>query len=145
MSLLSAASSSSCSARFSSQSRSAARTTSLEVLGKVEETARVDGLPKAQQAAIEKEIVLMTDPVEKLRLRLALARFEEGQGQALQGAAVIDAVYRENPAILGVVRAAVDYHWRNKNSKRTVDILEEASSRSSRSNRKTPEVSGLSG
>jgi hypothetical protein len=115
----------------------ASRTTSLEVLAQVENTARVDGLPKAQQASIEKQIALMTDPVEKMRLRLALARFEEGQGQAVQGAAVVDALYRENPAILGVVRAAVDYHWRNKNSQRAVDILEEASGRSSAAYRST--------
>lgn len=109
----------------------ASRTTSPELLAQIENTARVDGLPKAQQASIEKQIALMTDPVEKMRLRLALARFEEGQGQAAQGAAVIDALYRENPAILGIVRAAADYHWRNKNPRRAVDILEEASSRSS--------------
>jgi cellulose synthase operon protein C len=109
----------------------ASRTTSLEVLALVENTARVDGLPKAQQASIEKQIALMTDLVEKMRLRLALARFEEGQGQATQGAAVVDALYRENPTILGIVRSTVDYHWRNKNSRRAVDILEEASSRSS--------------
>jgi hypothetical protein len=115
----------------------ASRTTSLEVLAQVENTARADGLPKAQQASIEKQIVLMTDPVEKMRLKLALARFEEGQGQAAQGAAVVDALYRENPAILGVVRAAVDYHWRNKNTQRAVDILEEASGRSSAAYRST--------
>ena len=109
----------------------ASRTNSLEVLALIENTARVDGFPKAQQASIEKQIALMSDPVEKMRLRLALARFEEGQGRAAQGAAVVDALYRENPAILGVVRAAVDYHWRNKDSRRAVDILEEASSRSS--------------
>ncbi len=107
------------------------RTNSLDVLTEIESTARVDGLPQAQQAAIEKQIAIMTDPVEKLRLRLALARFEEGQGHAAQGAAVIDAVYRENPAILGVVRAAVDYHWRNKNAKRAIDVLEEAASHAS--------------
>jgi lipopolysaccharide biosynthesis regulator YciM len=109
----------------------ASRTNSLEVLAQIESTARVDGFPKAQLASIEKQIALMSDPVEKVRLRLVLARFEEGQGQAAQGAAVVDALYRENPAILGVVRAAVDYHWRNKDSRRAVDILEEASSRSS--------------
>lgn len=109
----------------------ASRTTSLEVLAQVENTARVDGFPTAQQASIEKQITLMTDPVEKMRLRLALARFDEGQGKAAQGATVIDALYKENPAILGIVRAAVDYHWRNKDTKRAVDILEEASSHSS--------------
>ncbi len=109
----------------------ASRATSLEVLAQVENAARIDGLPKAQQAAIERQIALMSDPVEKMRLRLALARFEEGQGQAAQGAAIVDALYKENPAILGIVRAAVDYHWRNKNARRAVDVLEEASSRSS--------------
>jgi Flp pilus assembly protein TadD len=107
------------------------RTTSLEVVTQIENIARVDGFPKAQQAAIEKQIALMTDPVEKMRLRLTLARFEEGQGQAAQGAALMDTLYRENSTILGVVRATVDYHWRNKNAKRAVDVLEEASSRSS--------------
>ncbi len=113
----------------------ASRSNSLETLTLIEETARQDGLPKAQQLAIERQVALMTDPVEKLRLRLALARFEEGQGQASQGAAVVDAVYKENPAILGVVRAAVDYHWRNKNPKRSIDVLEEAASHSSASYR----------
>jgi Flp pilus assembly protein TadD len=108
-----------------------ARSTSLEVLAQIENDARVDGFPRAQRASIEKQIALMTDPVEKMRLRLALARFEEGQGQAAQGATVVDALYKENPAILGIVRAAVDYHWRNKDTKRAIDILEEASSRSS--------------
>ncbi len=109
----------------------ASRTTSLEVLTEIEKVARVDGFSKAQQASLEKQIALMTDPVEKMRLRLALARFEEGQGQVSLGAAVVDALYKENPAILGVVRAAVDYHWRNKEPKRAIDILEEASSHSS--------------
>jgi len=120
----------------------ASRTTSLEVLAQIENTARVDGLPKAQQASIEKQITLMTDPVEKMRLRLALARFEEGQGQATQGTAIVEALYRENPAILGIVRAAVDYHWRNKNTQRAVDILEEASGRSSAAYRSTFLVEG---
>lgn len=107
------------------------RATSIEVLAQIESTARVDGFPKVQQASIERQIQMMTDPVEKMRLRLALARFEEGQGQVARGAAIVDALYKENPAILGIVRATVDYHWRNKNPKRAVDVLEEASSRSS--------------
>lgn len=109
----------------------AGRANSLETLARIEEAAHVDGLAKAQQLAIERQIAVMTDPVEKLRLRLALARFEEGQGRTAEGAAVVDAVYRENPAILGVVRAAVDYHWRNKNPRRSVDVLEEAAGRAS--------------
>jgi tetratricopeptide (TPR) repeat protein len=73
--------------------------------------------------------VLVGDPVERMRLRLALARFYEGQGAGAAAAQTIDSLYRENPAILGVVRAAVDYHWRNKNRKRAIDVLEEAAGR----------------
>ncbi len=109
----------------------ASRATSIEVLAQIENVARIDGLPQAQRAALERQILMMTDPVEKMRLRLSLARFEEGQGQTARGAAIVDALYKENPAILGVVRATVDYHWRNKNKSRAIDVLEEASSHSS--------------
>ncbi len=109
----------------------AGRANSLETLARIEEAAQADDLPRAQQLAIERQIAVMTDPVEKLRLRLALARFDEGRGQAAEGAAVMDAVYRENPSILGVVRAAADYHWHNKDPRRSVDVLEEAAGRAS--------------
>ncbi len=112
----------------------AGRTNLPELLMAIENTARVDGYPEVQQAAIERQAVVATDPVERMRLRLTLARFLEGQGQ--QGAQVIDAVYRENPAILGVVRATVDYHWRNHDAKRAVDVLEEAAARAAADYRK---------
>lgn len=113
----------------------AGRANALETLVRVEDAARLDDFPKAQRLALERQIAVMTDPVEKLRLRLALARFEEGQGQTARGATVVDSVYRENPAILGIVRAAVDYHWRNKEPKRSIDVLEEAAGRASASYR----------
>lgn len=105
------------------------RSNAPELLVLIENDARIDGFPKAQQAAIERQIAVATDPVEKMRLRLALARFYEGQGQTAQGGQVVDALYRENPAILGAVRAAVDYHWRNKEPKKAVDVLEESAGR----------------
>ena len=105
------------------------RANSPEVLAGIETDARVSGFEKAQQKAIEREIAIATDPVERMRLQLNLARFFEGLGQAGPGGAVMEAVYRQNPAIVGVIRAAVDYHWRNKGAKRSVDILEEAAGR----------------
>ena len=113
----------------------AARTSSVELLDVIGNDGRVDGLARAEQASIEREIAIATDPVEKTRLRLSLARFYEGHEQATQAAQTIEAVYRDNPAILGVVRAEVDFHWRNKNTKRAVDVLEEAAGRASASYR----------
>jgi len=107
----------------------ATRTSVPELLTTIQDTGRVDGYPKVQQAALERRIAVSTDPVERMQLRITLARFLEGQGNATQGLQVIDALYRENPAILGVVRAAVDAHWRNRDTKRAVDILEETAGR----------------
>lgn len=107
----------------------ASRTDSEDLVLEVAETARAWGFTQVQQTALERHIAVTTDPVDRMSLRLALAHFDEGQNQASAGAQVIDAVYRENPAILGVVRAAVDYNWRNKNPRRSVDVLEEAAGR----------------
>ena len=83
----------------------------------------------AQEAALAREVGVTTDPVEKMRLRVSLARFYEGQRVTAQAAQVMDALYRDNPAILGIVRATVDFYWRNKNSKRAIDVLEESAGR----------------
>ena len=112
-----------------------ARTNSVTLLSAIENDARVDGFGKARQAAMEREIAVATDPVERLRLRLTLARFEESEGRIAEGGALMDTLYRENPAVLGIVRATADYHWRNKNSKRAIDVLEEAAGRSTASYR----------
>jgi hypothetical protein len=107
----------------------AGRSDSSDVLTDVGNEARVSGFPKIEQTALERRVGIATDPVDKMSLRLMLAHFHEGQGQAAQGAQVMDAVYRDNPAILGVVRGAVDFHWRNHDQKRAVDVLEEAANR----------------
>jgi hypothetical protein len=100
-----------------------------EILGAAQSRGQVDGFPSIEQAAIERRIAVSTDPVERMSLRLDLARWFEGQGRSNEGAQTIDAVYRDNPAILGVLRATVDYHWRNKNSARAIDVLEQAAGR----------------
>jgi hypothetical protein len=110
--------------------QASSRADSPDVLAELQETARALGFTQAQRSALERRVAVTNDPVDRMSLRLALARFHEGQGETAPGAQVIDAVYRENPAILGVVRAAVDYNWRNKNPRRSIDVLEEAASRS---------------
>ena len=57
---------------------------------------------------------------------MELASFLEGRQDATGAAGTIDAVYRENSRILGVVRAATDYYWRNKNANRAIEILSSA-------------------
>jgi hypothetical protein len=107
----------------------AGRTTSAALLAQIENIARVDGLANAQRTAMERQVQIAADPMDRLQMRLTLVRFDEAQGRAAQSAQEMDALYRENPAILGVVRAEVDFAWRNKNAKRAVDVLEEAAGR----------------
>jgi cellulose synthase operon protein C len=107
----------------------AGRATSIELLAAIENDGRVDALARAQQTALEREVAITTDPVEKMRLRLSLARFYEGQQQTAQASQVMDGLYRDNPAILGIVRAMVDFYWRSKNTTRAIDVLEESAGR----------------
>lgn len=104
-------------------SAAAVRTTSLDRLQQVLEAARVEGMPAVEQTALERRVSLLRDPLEKLTARFDLARFFEAQGLPGDGAGVVDALYREHPKLLGVVRGAVDYHARNQNPRRAVDLL----------------------
>lgn len=105
------------------------RTTSVDLAIRVENTGRIDGFPNVQEKALQRQIALTTDPVDRMRLRLDLARFYESQGKVADGSRVIEELLRENPAVLGVVRAATDYYWRNKESKRAVDVLVDSASK----------------
>jgi hypothetical protein len=109
----------------------AGRTSSMELLSAIDDDGRIDGFATEQEAAEQRQIAITTDPVERMRLRLSLARFYESHEKPAQAAQTIDAVYRDFPTILGVVRADVDFHWRNKNTKRAIDVLEESAGRAS--------------
>ena len=54
------------------------------------------------------------------------AHFEEGLGNATVAAAGYESLLNQNPTRLGVVRAAADFHWRQKNYARTLAILQQA-------------------
>ncbi|MGH9664612.1 MAG: hypothetical protein ACRD9L_09340, partial [Bryobacteraceae bacterium] len=104
----------------------AARSTSYDLLAQIENIARVDGMRAVEARAVEREIAVLTDPVERMRRRLALARLYESQGETAQASRTMNELYRDHPKILGVVRAAVDFAWRNRDGKRAIDLLMEA-------------------
>ncbi|MDX1983989.1 MAG: hypothetical protein SFV51_27185, partial [Bryobacteraceae bacterium] len=106
--------------------RLAAESRNFALLARIEEEARRLSIPGAEARSLERQIELTADPVDKLRMRLALARTLEARRDFAQAARTIDAVYRDNPMVLGVMRAAVDYHWRTRNSARALDILNAA-------------------
>jgi len=101
----------------------AGRTASFEVLEKVRETADRLGLDEVLGRSLEREIAVATDPVERMRLRLALMRYHEGKRDVQRARETVEALYTEHPAILGVVRATADFYWRNKLQRQAVDVL----------------------
>ena len=59
----------------------------------------------------------------EIRLRLALARFHEGRGKTDLAQGVLEALYKDQPSVLGIVRATVDFYWRNKMPDLAVNLL----------------------
>jgi tetratricopeptide (TPR) repeat protein len=99
------------------------QTTSLELLAYLEQSAVKDGFDKVQEHSIRRQVAILTDPVERMRERLALARFYEGAHNIDAAKRVTADLYKDNPTILGVVRATVDFYSRNKDPKDAIDTL----------------------
>jgi Flp pilus assembly protein TadD len=85
-----------------------------ETLAWIETVATSHSFDSVRELALERQIEVCHDPVEKVRLRLALVAFYEGKHDTAAARRVIEAVYADNPATLGVVRARVDFYWRNQ-------------------------------
>ena len=104
----------------------AQETSSLELLAEIQPVAERYGFDNDRILILEREIALLADPVEKLQLRLQLARFYESKNQVERARAVMETVYNENPLLLGVVRSTVDFYWRNKMWDPAIDTLMKA-------------------
>jgi cellulose synthase operon protein C len=98
-------------------------TSSLDLLARLGEIAGDEGLESVGETALLRQIAVIRDPVERMQLRLRLARFDEGQGHVGTARQVMDQLYSRHPRILGIVRATVDFYWRNKMPGQAVDIL----------------------
>ena len=102
------------------------RTSSLELLEWLETAAQQKSLVSVQQTVLERQAAVTTDPIRRLELRYSLVRFYEGKKDLDAARRNLDALYRDNPKILGVVRATVDFYWRNKERQRAIDALLQA-------------------
>ena len=96
---------------------------SFELLDEIEKLARANNSSGALTAVMLRRIGQTRDPVDRTRLRLSLMRHYEARGRLGEAQAVINSVYAEQPKILGVARAAVDYQLRRENFSRAIDLL----------------------
>jgi Tfp pilus assembly protein PilF len=103
-----------------------ARTNSLELLEWLEQTAREKSLSNVQEGVLEREAVVTTDPIRRLEIRYSLVSFYENQKKLDAAQRRLEQLYRENPKIMGVVRATVDFYWRHKEQQPAIDVLLQA-------------------
>ena len=110
--------------------RLAETTASWELLQQIDRIANAQEMPAVRERSLERQITLTTDPVQKLRLQLSLAGFYENQKNMEAAQRMFEGIYSEHGTVLGVVRAAVDFHWRNERKERAASLLLEAAGRS---------------
>jgi tetratricopeptide (TPR) repeat protein len=104
------------------------RTSSLELMTAIASHAERLGFEPVRTRALARQIEVMSDPVDKLQLRYALVRAYESRGELDAARRTLDAVYAENPRILGVVRQTADYCWRHKLGREAIAVLTRAAS-----------------
>jgi tetratricopeptide (TPR) repeat protein len=103
-----------------------ARSSSFDALESIEQLARQHSFVRVQQHAIERQIAITTDPVHRLELRYNLVHFYEDNGQLDAAQHEVDALYQENPEILGIVRATIDYDWAHDRRQQAIEVLNQA-------------------
>jgi predicted Zn-dependent protease len=101
-------------------------TTSIEHAEDIETLAQQKSLETVRQHALEKQAALTTDPVTRLELRYALIRLYESRKDFSAAQENVEALYRENPKIMGVVRSTVDFYWRMKMQPQAISVLLQA-------------------
>jgi tetratricopeptide (TPR) repeat protein len=89
----------------------------------IAELAQQHQLTQLYEQALAREASLASDPVQKMELAYAEARSMEGRRDVAGAASKIETVYRENPKILGVVRATADFYWRNDRRQEAIAVL----------------------
>jgi predicted Zn-dependent protease len=103
-----------------------AQTSSFDVLDAISEAARSHALQDVEEAAFTRQIAITNDPVRNLQLRYQLVDLYQ-KGSQLAATHEIDAIYRDHPKIVGVVRSTVDYDWGHDRKPQAVAVLLESS------------------
>ena len=102
------------------------RATSLEEAAQIEALAQQQSLETVREHALEKQAALTSDPVTRLQLRYRLVQLYQGRKDLAAAERSIENLYRENPKILGVVRATADFYWQTKQRTQSIGVLEQA-------------------
>jgi tetratricopeptide (TPR) repeat protein len=105
------------------------RADSTERLIELNATATHFHFNDTSEQVLERVVALTNEAVEKLQARLEVANFRESRKDLTGAQSELNSVLRDNPAVLGVIRANVDFYDRTKELPRTVTVLEDAADR----------------
>ncbi len=83
-------------------------------------------LTASYQRALQREITLAVDPVERIQLCYTLAQSYTAEKNMAAAQQVIESTYKDNPKLLGVVRTTVDFYWNNKQTTEAIATLTQA-------------------
>ncbi len=105
------------------------RTTETGEIDQIRRVAGRLGFDDLAAQAMQRVVSVTTDPVEKIQARIDLARFYETHNNAAAATREFASLLQDNPNLLGVIRAAVDFYWREKQLQPAVATLEAAATR----------------
>ena len=100
-----------------------AKSTSLDQVEAIGAQAQAHSLAKIYELALQREVGLAADPVQKIQLSYDLARSYEARKDTEDATRLITQIYDDNSKLLGVVRATTDFYWRNKQPAKAIDTL----------------------
>jgi predicted Zn-dependent protease len=83
-------------------------------------------LAPAYQSALQREIALAGDPVQRIEIQYELVRALVDHKDIAGAQRIIDSVHAGNPKLIGVVRTTTDFYWNNKQPQRAVATLLQA-------------------
>lgn len=79
--------------------------------------------------AMQRVVEISSDPIQKLQAQMAVGHFYDNHNDTAGAEHVFADALSANPDRLGVLRGAVDFYWRNKQSAKAVQTLADAAER----------------
>ncbi|MGA8028051.1 MAG: hypothetical protein WB992_12985 [Bryobacteraceae bacterium] len=105
------------------------RTNKLSGVEEIASAAARLGFDEIAADCLHRIVAMTADPIEKIQARMELARFYETHNNTAAAEHEFSSLLQAEPNRLGVIRAAVDFYWRQKQSQAAVTTLEAASDR----------------
>ena len=84
-------------------------------------------LRPSYQQALQREITLSADPVQRIELQYSVAQSYEQSKDLASAQRIIESVYKDNPRLLGVVRTTTDFYWDTHHPREAIATLVQAS------------------